>query len=329
MKATFRSLFLFLAIACFGVTGYSEQTVQTPVVSSYEAQQAYPDWANPKDRLPYAMMSYFAEVAKIQDSKNQKPKKYNAIKERLDYLAASGYVNAEKKDLPQKWFKHYQGGDLKRIYIDESGFRARVFVNDLKKTVVLAIAGTDFSDIDSMTSAVYLAYGKHSDAMMNGMDLAYDLKQMYFPKGYRVETTGASQGGAIAQLAAYATDAYAYVFNSQMPGQALLDIVMTDASTHIKHAYIEGDMLNNSYHPAGFLFQNTSTIETISIKIDGSMESEINNVYYKQHGAVGYYLATTPWIRHWTGTILFVSEQLSGKNFSDLYAKEARKKSAN
>ncbi|KEQ15608.1 hypothetical protein GZ77_03140, partial [Endozoicomonas montiporae] len=141
MKSTFRSLLLFLAIACFGVTAYSEQFVETSAVVSYEVQKVYPDWENPQDRLPYAMMSYFAEVAKIQDSKNQKPKKYSAIKERFDYLAANGYVNAEKEDLPQKWFKYFQGGDLKRIYNEESGFRARIFINDVKKTVVLAIAG--------------------------------------------------------------------------------------------------------------------------------------------------------------------------------------------
>ncbi|WP_034878171.1 hypothetical protein, partial [Endozoicomonas montiporae] len=200
MKSTFRSLLLFLAIACFGVTAYSEQFVETSAVVSYEVQKVYPDWENPQDRLPYAMMSYFAEVAKIQDSKNQKPKKYSAIKERFDYLAANGYVNAEKEDLPQKWFKYFQGGDLKRIYNEESGFRARIFINDVKKTVVLAIAGTDFSDIYSLSSAVSLSFGKSSEAMMNGMDLAHDLRQMYFPKGYRIETTGASQGGAIAQL---------------------------------------------------------------------------------------------------------------------------------
>ena len=325
MKATFRSLLLFLTITCFGLTAYSEQAVHTTDTASYEVRQPYPDWENPVDRLPYAMMSYFAEVAKI---KGRKPNKQKAIDQRLAYLASDGYISGGKEDFPKEWYKHFQGGDLKRIYIDETGFRARVFINETKKTVVLAIAGTDFSDKDSILSAVYLAYGKHSDAMMNGMDLAHDLRQMYLRKGFRVEITGASQGGAIAQLAAYATDASAFVFNSQMPEQALLDIVMKDARTHIKHAYIEGDLLNDSIHPAGFLFQNSSEVETLEIMLDDNMEDEVNNVYYRQHGGFGYYFATTPWVRHWTGTVLFVSEQLAGKNFADLYAKEIGKKSA-
>ena len=325
MKATFRSLLLFLTIACFGLAAYSEQAVHTIDTASYEVRQAYPDWENAADRLPYAMMSYFAEVIKI---KGRKPNKQKAIDQRFAYLASNGYIPAKKKDFPGNWYKHFQGGDLNRIYIDETGFRARVFINETKKTVLLAIAGTDFSDKDSILSAAYLAYGRYSGAMMNGMDLANDLRQMYFEKGYRIEITGASQGGAIAQLAAYATDASAFVFNSQMPGQALLDIVMPDARVDIKHAYIEGDMLNDSIHPAGFLFQNSSTVETLEIMLDDTMEDEVNDVYYKQHGAFGYYFATTPWVRHWTGTVLFVSEKLAGKDFADLYAKETGKKSA-
>ncbi|MET4692236.1 hypothetical protein [Endozoicomonas lisbonensis] len=325
MKTIFRSLLIFLAIACFGVTAYSEQAVHTADTASYEVSQPYPDWENPVDRLPYAMMSYFAEVAKI---KGRKPNKQKAIDQRLAFLASNGYIPAEKEDLPEEWYRYFQGDDLKRIHIDDTGFRARVFINKTKKVVALAIAGTDFSDIDSILSAAYLAYGKHSGAMMNGMDLAHDLRQMYFGKGYRIEITGASQGGIIAQLAAYATNASAFVFNSQMPGQALLDIVMSDAKVNIKHAYIEGDMLNDSIHPAGFFFQNSSTVETLEIMIDDDMEDELNNVYYKQHGVFGYYFATTPWIRHWTGTVLFVSEKLAGKNFADLYAEETGKKSA-
>ena len=99
MKTAFRSLLLFLAIACFGVTAYSEQANDASGIASSDQRQAFPDWEDPTQRLPYAMMSYFAEVSKIT---GRKPNKQKAIDQRLAYLASQGYVQMDERDLPEK-----------------------------------------------------------------------------------------------------------------------------------------------------------------------------------------------------------------------------------
>ena len=219
---------------------------------------------------------------------------------------------------------------MKRINDDKTGFRARVFINEPKKTIALAIAGTDFGDLDSILSAFYLAYGYSSEALVDGVELARNLRDKFQDQGYRLEITGASQGGAIAMMAAYATDSVAYVFNSQVPHGSLLTDVADNQKTRIKHAFIEGDMLNDSIHPAAFVVQNSLSVETLEIMIFDELQDEIEDIYFKQHGWVGYYTATTPWVMHWTGTVLYVSEQLAGAKFADLYAKESKAiKSAN
>lgn len=327
MKTTLRSLLLFLIIACFGVAAYSEQSGNIYEIASYDQEQTFPDWENPSERLPYAMMSYFAEVSRIA---GRKPRKQKAIDQRLAYLTAQGYVQMDEKNIPENWLNRYQGGDLKRINDDKTGFRARMFINEPKKTITLAIAGTDFGDLDSILSAFYLSYGYSSEALVNGVELARNLRDKFQEQGYRLEITGASQGGAIAMMAAYATDSVAYVFNSQMPHASLLADVEDNQKTRIKHAFIEGDMLNDSIHPAAFVVQNSLSVETLEIMIFDEMQEEIEAVYYQQHGWAGYYTATTPWIMHWTGTVLYVSERLAGVEFADLYAKDNKsKKSAN
>ena len=323
MKTTLRSLLLLVAIVCFGVNTFAEQPGSTTEIAIYDAGETLIDWENPVERLPYAMMSYFAEVPKI---KNRSEKKQEALDQRLAYLAGNGYTLADASAFPERWQKHFVAKEFDWINIQETGFRARLFINKVKKTVVLTIAGTDFSDWDSISSALYIAYGYSSEAMVNGIDLAQDLKQMYYSKGYQIEVTGASQGGAIAQMAAYSTNAAAYVFNSQMPHSSVIDAISDDDKTLIKHAYIEGDMLNDSFlHPAGWIIQNSLTVETIELPVDEDLEEEINNEYYKKFGS-GYYFTSTAWKRHWTGTVLFLSEKLAGKEFLDLYPKESRKK---
>ena len=320
MKITIRSLLLFTVVSLSWNLSVAEINAVTETeIASHDAglsSEHLPDWYDPGDRLPYAMMSYFAEVTKIKGRSSKS--RQIALDERVAYLEEEGFKAIEKKDIPEKWLIYYQDGDLQRISIEKSGLRARIYVNDLKKRVVLALAGTDFGDKDSVLSAFSLAYGYSSDALFDGISLAQDLVLKFLPRGYQLELTGASQGGAIAMLAAYETKGRAYVFNSQMPHSDLFDVISEGKTALIKHAYVEGDMLNDSWHYTHFLIQNSIKMESLEMPVRTLWENEIDDNYYRQHG-VSYYFTTEAWVRHWTGTVLEVSERLAEREFSPLH----------
>lgn len=319
MKTPVRSFLLFLAVSLSWNLSVAEAEVTETGVASYDAglaSERLPNWNDPEDRLPYAMMSYFAEVSKIKGRSSKS--RQIALDERIAYLEGQGYKAIQKEDIPEKWLPYYQEGDLQRILIDESGLRARIYVNDLKKRVMLALAGTDFGDKDSVLSAFFLAYGYSSSALFNGMELAEALAQKFLPRGYQLELTGASQGGAIAMMAAYATGGRAYVFNSQVPHGDLFDVISEGKTAHIKHAYVEGDMLNDSWHYTHFIIQNSTVMESLEMPVSTLWEDAVDDNYYRQHG-ISYYFTTEAWVRHWTGTVLDVSERLAEKQFSPLH----------
>ena len=297
----------------------------TATRTDYFAFTPYADVEQMSQLYPYALMSYFADMYKVDSSD---PDKKNAIQKRVELLEEAGFTLYEvKQDLPTVWQTYYKEKTEKRLVVRKSGLKMRFYRNEATKTLVAAIAGTDFSSKASMTSALNLANGIASDAAVFASDIINEL-QVVNPD-YNIVLTGASQGGAIAQyIVAHTEGTSAVIFNSEFlyPSLAIgLD------SSRVTHSYVEGEFLNgNSWHIARPFIRNTTNIESSVMPVNSVLSSIITNKYYSYEmsgkglmpqtlGLLGYYTTTPSFIRHWTGAILETIEYHTQQNLPSIF----------
>lgn len=301
-----------------------------PVLTKLDYSQTFESF-DYEGMYPYVLMSYLAEMYKVS-SRNES--KQQALSSRFSILEEAGFhrvsdssgLSAFSKSLfinenaPEKITA--KAGLMGGFYDKNTQFKGRLFINDEQKKVVLAIAGTDFSSPASMGSAWNLSAGKRTGAAILARKLATDLQNTY--KGYTIELTGASQGGAIAQYAAVepSINGKAFVFNSLAIGSDITSQWSKEQLSRISHAYVEGEMLNgDDFNFAGAVFQSKMPVEGVVIPVYGVVEEQITNVYYNSYNWDSYnkliswtpYLLTSRSIMlHWTGALLEAVEYHAG-----------------
>ncbi len=289
-----------------------------PVESYREGIQAtFPqqDWQDVQSQLPYALMSYFAEMYKVSSDRSRR--KNEALTERKNILTRLGYRELNQSEFPTSWQKYYVPGESSRYHNKNTELRIRTYLNPVKKTIVMAIAGTQFSKTASLHSAGTIAYGFQTQVLDEALSLSRDLKEKH--PDYTLELTGASQGGAVAQYVSInMNDARAYVFNSQALHKTFTGDLNDNQLSRIHSAYIESEMLNNALVPGYWLIQNTMPVDGVVLKLDDELTERINGIYFTFSG-IAYVFTPDNFILHWTGSVLEAVETLSGLNLKSLY----------
>lgn len=284
---------------------------------------------------PYAAASYFSYRFKVPSTKTNGEKEL--IEARLNKM---GYRNATPVDVPTEWiingtFEVKAGAD--RIYdFANSGLKARVFINDRSEQtkVIIAFTGTEFDSATSILNALQtqmgVGYGYMAQYLMlpylgevqplqvpmlrKALEITLDIQKKYGKA--KIELTGSSLGGAIAQFVAHYTELNAVVFNSlalnpAIKSQMALDLPNMKADADlITHAYVEGELLNGGYTSSfiqGTIPYLLGSIEVQSqvIPVSDTMAAKID----------GYTPVTTPWHRHRADNLMLIIEDQLKLNF--------------
>ncbi len=273
---------------------------------------------------PYALMSYFAEMYKVDSSK---PDKKQALQERIEKLDTAGFYAftrlTKTVELPESWQSDFKARQQNRFVSSRSSLKARVYINEADNTITIAIAGTDFSSLTSLYSAAQLAAGYASAAATEAVNLTKDIQQAN--PGYTLILTGASQGGAIAQYVVSRTaETRAIVFNSQALHPKLIQQALTEKE--VTHLFVEGEAMSpDSDHLVEYLIQNPMPVAGKMIPVDPELDAIIINTYFSYArgntatGWVSYQTSTLSFIRHWTGALLTAIEQHNGYAMSKLF----------
>ncbi|MRI33306.1 hypothetical protein EOPP23_09955 [Endozoicomonas sp. OPT23] len=282
------------------------------------------DEAAMTELYPYALMSYFADMHKVDSSKANKKA---ALEKRVELLSDDGFSPlTDQSELPAFWQKYFEEQTQQRLVVPSVSLKMRFYRHHSKKQLVVAIAGTDFSPsafITSVTSAYNLANGTASDAALTALFVVRDLQEKY--DGYNIELTGASQGGAIAQYVVSNTkNTSAIVFNSEFLHPSLSSELDGD---RVKHSYVEGESLNGeSYHFARALVKNTAPVKSTVLPVSEELSSIITNKYYQfstsgspKLGWLSYQTTTASFVRHWTGAILETIEYHTQDNLPSIF----------
>ena len=191
-------------------------------------------------------------------------------------------------------FETGKNGTKNRVYNKKFlGVKARIFFNHDERRIIIAYTGTEFNNgitnfASSFSTAVWVHggygygyIGQIPNYMMQtlswltswvsqeplvepdyklveipmltqALEFSRDLKAMY--PDYKLELTGSSLGGSIAQYVAIKLKCKAYVFNSLALNSAIVSQLQLEEpdlaplEEYISHAWLDGEVLNDSYY---------------------------------------------------------------------------------
>ncbi|OED49952.1 hypothetical protein ACH42_01545 [Endozoicomonas sp. (ex Bugula neritina AB1)] len=289
---------------------YKNNYNNTAIATTEEMEKLY----------PYALISYFSEMHKVDSSNLNKKEALNA---RVDILAASGYQSfTQKSELPSMWQKDFKEDVRQRYISSKTALQARLYKNTQNKTITIAIAGTNFKSPTSIGSAISLAHGYVSGTASEALQLTQDI-QKENPE-YRIILTGSSQGGAIAQyVVANTAETTAVVFNS-LGLHPSLATNLTD--NNLTHLFVEGEALSEgTYHMAGQYIQNVLPVQGKMMPVSDALSSIITNQYFNAQngkslgGWMSFNTTSTSFIHHWSGAILETIEHHNQLNLQSIF----------
>lgn len=249
-------------------------------------------------RYQHALMVYSTERYKLSSSRPSEQKEINL---QLNDLRNQGITLIESEEqVPQELRSYFTGTSkngkdkMARLYFEELGLSVRAFIDDKNQKVYISFRGTDFSNWNSIKSAVSIS---SPEWIGSTCFLPYVLKsakevveafRQHYP-GFSMVTLGYSQGGAIAIYLALNTDDVekAYVFNTQIPAPCLIQGASEERSSRVVSTYVENDMLNDaSYSPLAmvtwfFRHQGTEPFQSTMLPVDPTLGEKILYSYNK------------------------------------------------